>query len=250
MKRKIIASILLFAVVLTAFSGCTKGSAANENPSSAPQSGNSFSGYIVENTGKDLLVASKDGLDFVSTESAKIQRDGKELSALDLKPGMTVKIDFDGTVLETYPGQIPNVGSITVTAEEEDKISLFKEAFIHIFETRENLGEEKTIALDFSKITSLSDEQICALEYVLENYFSSKTKANVIRGSYEELEKNGVIKDNFFPDGIILSLSEEKGNKFSVSWWKGGTCASGFSDCTAKMKNGEWVINYGDAWIS
>lgn len=248
MKRKIIASVLLFALVLTVFVGCTKGKAADDKKE--PQDEPTLSGYVIENTSGNILVSSEDGLTFVSTEGAKIMNGQKEISASELKPGMNVKITYDGAVLESYPGQIPNTRTIKVMSQENDKVSLYKKAVIHTYEEREKLGEEKTIALDFSEITSLDEDQKNALEYVLGNYFATKTDANVIRGSYKELEKNGVIKNNAFNDGIILSVSEKGENKFSVGWWKSGTCASGFSDCTAKIKSGEWVINYGDAWIS
>lgn len=251
MKRKIISSILLFSLILSVFVGCTKSTAANDNPSSEPKSRSYLSAYVVENNNGELLVSSKEGgLIFVSTGSAKLKNAGKEIPASEIKPGMTVKIGFDGGILESYPGQIPSTETITVIAQQNDRISLFKEVFEHIYETREKLEDEKTIALDFSKITSLSDEQKNALEYLLENYFSTKTEANVIRASLQDLEKSGAVKDLSFPNGILLSVEEKDEKTFSVRWWKSGLCASGNDDCSAKMKNGEWTITYSDPWIS
>ncbi len=252
MKRKIISLVCLFALVLSVFTACTKGAAANNEKTSDPKSSAVLSAYIVEanKKTKTLLVSSNDGLLFVSADNAVVEKDGKTLSYEDLKPGMTVKIGYDGSVLESYPGQISNIETIKVVSQEDDKISLFKEMFIHIYENREKLEDETTIALDFTKITSLSKEQKAALFYVLGNYFSTKTEADVIESSYEELKKHGRLKDEYsFPGGIILSVGENEDGTFSGSWWKSGLCASGFN-CTAKMKNGEWKINYGEFWIS
>lgn len=250
MKRKIIALCCLLALVISVFVGCVKGSAANEDPTADPKSAAVLSAYVVEKSGNDILISSNEGLLFVSCDKVAIEKDGKELSFSDIKPGMTVKIGYDGAVLESYPGQIANTETIKVISQEEDKISLYKEAFEYIFDNREKLENEKTIALDFSGITSLSDEQKNALEYVLSNYFRSKTDADVIRSSYEELSNHGRIKDYYFKNGIILSATENKNGTFNISWWKSGLCASGFESCKAKMSGDKWKISYGDAWIS
>lgn len=251
MKRKIISLILIFTLVVSVFVGCTNSTAANANPSSELKSRSNLSAYVVENNNGELLVSSKEcGLIFVSTKPAKLKENGKEISASEIKPGMTVKIGFDGAILESYPGQIPNTETVTVVARQDDRISLFKEAFEHIYENREELEDEKTIALDFSKITSLSDEQKSALEYLLRNYFSTKTEANVIIANLQDLEERGAVKNLCFPGGILLSVEEKDEKTLSVRWWKSGLCASGFDDCTAKLSGDGWKIDYGAAWIS
>lgn len=250
MKRKIIALCCLLALVISAFVGCAKSSAANEDPSTDPKSAAVLSAYVVEKGNNDILVSSNEGLFFVSCNGAAIEKDGKELAFSDIKPGMTVKIGYDGAVLESYPGQIQNTETIKVVSQEKDKISLYKEAFEYIFDNREKLENEQTIALDFSGITSLSDAQKNALEYVLGNYFRSKTDADVIRSSYEELSMHGRIKDFYFKNGILLSATENQNGSFNISWWKSGTCASGFENCKAKTVGDSWKISYGDAWIS
>ncbi len=253
MKKRIISLACLFALVLTVFTACTKGAAASDGKTSDPKSAAVLSAYVVETNqkSKTLLVGSSDGLNFVYTENAVIEKDGKTLSFEDIKPGMTVKIGYDGCVLESYPGQIPNTETIKVVSQEDDKISLFKKMFMYIFENKEDLEDETTIALDLTKITSLSQEQKTALIYVLSNYFFGKTDADVIEGSYEELKNSGRLKDDCsFPGGIILSVGENEDGTFFGSWWKGGLCASGFDKAKAKMKNGEWIIDYGSFWIS
>lgn len=250
LSKKLLAMLCLALLAFSALTGCTKGSAAGESTDTDPSSAAVLSAYIVENDGNSLLVSSDDGLFFVSTENAAVEKNKKELSVSDLKTGMTVKIGYDGAVLESYPGQIANVETIKVISAENDKISLYKEAFKYIFDEREKLEDEKTIALDFSGLKSLSDSQKNALEYVLSNYFSTKTEADVIRGSYEELSLHGRIKDYDFPEGVILSAKENDNGSFSINWWKSGLCASGFDNCTAKLHGGEWKINYDGAWIS
>lgn len=238
---------LLLALTLTA---CTRSAAANSDPTKT--SAATLSGYLVENDNGSLLVSSEDsGLYFVSAETALVKKGGSELSVSELKPGMTLSIGYDGAVLESYPAQF-NAQTIVVTEETDDKISLYAQALRHIYEDGERMDSEKTIFLDLTKLTSLSDGQKNALAYVMSNYYHTKTEADVVRSSYEELESQGRLKDGAIKDGVIFSVkdSESKKGAFAVSQWWGPLGASGFGECTAKFKDGAWSINYGGAWIS
>ncbi|MBO5184193.1 MAG: hypothetical protein J6D79_00485, partial [Clostridia bacterium] len=206
-----------------------------------------LSAYIVKNSGKDLLVTAEDGLYFVSLSDSKVYENAKEIGKEELKAGMSVQIVFDGVVLESYPGQI-TADIIKVTGETQDKISLFEKVLEEFFNQREDYSWYKTVALDFTKL-SVSEPQKNALEYVFTNYLRTKTNADVIRSTREELEKEGKLKDGIFENGVILSIKENENSTYDFRAYTGPLGAEG-STFKAKMKNGEWKIDYTGYWIS
>ncbi len=244
-KSAVIISVLLLFAVL--FAACAKGSATDESTDKTPQNENVLSAYIVKNSGKDLLVTAEDGLYFVSLSDSKVYENAKEIGKEELKAGMSVQIGFDGVVLESYPGQI-TADIIKITGETQDKISLFEKVFEEYFNQRDDYSRFKTVALDFTKL-SISEPQKNALEYVFTNYLSTKTNADVIRSTREKLEKEGKLKDGVFENGVILSIKANGDSTYDFRAYTGPLAAEG-STFKAKMKNGEWKIDYTGYWIS
>lgn len=261
MKNKKLVSLLavicLFAVAVSTFIGCTKSAAVENEPTDTNE--NIIAAQIAQIiSAKDgeLLVTSDSGLYFLNVDKkTSVSKDGKALDGTALRPGMKIQIAFDGNILETYPARIANADTIKITAEEDDKISLYSEAVKHIFEEREgkDFYKEKleTVALDLTELSSLSNAEKNALEYVLRNYFYSQTEADLIRSSYEELSESGRLKDGEFKDGLIISVKSGKSkNSFSLSLLAGSLCGYGYEKCTAKLNGGEWKISYDGAWVS
>lgn len=244
-KSAVIISVLLLFAVL--FVACAKGSATDESTDKTPQNENVLSAYIVKNSGKDLLVTAEEGLYFVSLSDSKVYENAKEIGKEELKAGMSVQIGFDGVVLESYPGQI-TADIIKITGETQDKISLFEKVFEEYFNQRDDYSRFKTVALDFTKL-SISEPQKNALEYVFTNYLSTKTNADVIRSTREKLEKEGKLKDGVFENGVILSIKANGDSTYDFRAYTGPLGAEG-STFKAKMKNGEWKIDYTGYWIS
>lgn len=251
MKRKISVMLTLICVLLASsllLTGCTKGSAA-DTPTGVTEDETTLSAYVVRNSGNDLLVTADSGLYFVSLDGVKVFKNSKELESGKLSAGMSVLIGYDGSILETYPAQIASARTVKIVSEAEDKISLYEQALKKVFDESGSFSDLKTVALDFSSVT-LTEPQKNALWYVLSNYLRTKTEANVICKSYDELQKDGRVSEEGFKDGVILSVKEGKSNTFSVGWYKGPLGAGGYSDCTAKLHGGEWKIDYKTAWIS
>lgn len=247
MKRKIAAIICVLALAALFLSACTKGSATDEATDKTPQNENVLSAYVVSSSGKDLLVTAQEGLYFVSLEGARVLKNAKELEKARLKAGMSVQIGFNGVVLESYPAQI-TADVIKVTDETQDKISLFEKVLEEFLNQREDYSGLKTVALDFTKL-SVSEPQKNALEYVFTNYLRTKTNADVIRSTREKLEKEGRLEDGIFKNGVILSLKENEDSTYDFCAYTGPLGAEG-STFRAKMKNGEWKIDYTGYWIS
>lgn len=108
----------------------------------------------------------------------------------------------------------------------------------------------KYIAIDTSKISNLSDEEKSKLLKDLEEYGYT-----VLDMTFEELEKEGYIKDLYFEEGILFKIEDEpvsgKSITMDVSKWRSGLGAIGYDDLKVEYKNSKWeVTKTGSAWIS
>lgn len=248
------ALLCVLAVFVSLFTGCTQSAAEDGNDLKSKAV---ISAQIISASKDSLLVTADSGLYVVALkENTPVTQDGNNVDKGKLMPGMKVQIGFGGEVLETYPAQIPNTEAIKIISQDDDNVALYLEAAKHIFEERAGKDFEKseisTVALDVTKLSTLSKNEKNALEYVLRNYFYTETGADVIRSSYEELSSGGrLTKEGEFKNGVIISLAASEGKKtFSLSLTHSGLGGYGYESCTAKRKNGAWQISYDDAWIS
>lgn len=108
----------------------------------------------------------------------------------------------------------------------------------------------KYIAVDTSSIVNLSNEK---KERLLKEV--GKYGLNVLDMTFDELEKEGYIKDLYFEQGILFKIEDKEMNNNSimmdVSKWRSGTGAVGYENLKTKYKDGNWEItDTGSAWIS
>ena len=109
------------------------------------------------------------------------------------------------------------------------------------------------IALDFSS-SSLTDGQKEALGYILSNLYGTGMSYSL--STYKDLESKGIIKNNTYENGLLLTLkSEVSGDTLSYSYgkYRSGTGATGMDNCKAEKKDGIWQnlqSNETLAWIS
>lgn len=74
--------------------------------------------------------------------------------------------------------------------------------------------------------------------------------------TYKDLESKGIIKNNTYENGLLLTLkSEVSGDTLSYSYgkYRSGTGATGMDNCKAEKKDGIWQnlqSNETLAWIS
>lgn len=111
-------------------------------------------------------------------------------------------------------------------------------------------GDIKYIAIDTSKMVNLTDEGKVELLKELESYGFT-----VLDMTFDELEKQGYIKDLYFEEGILFRIEDEpmKNNSITmdISKWRSGLGAIGYDGLVIKYKNEKWEIKkQGNAWIS
>lgn len=178
--------------------------------------------------------------------------DGKEIVA-----GAIVNLGYDGTVLETYPGQIANPEYIQFVEQEQDLVGLYRMAFADVYEADSGLNEgAEVLAFDLTNAGNLTDEEKQALLYVM----WVDTQIETRPGTRAELIEDGLIVTNgdndpgYFETGILfkLDVTDESTEEitFDIEKWRSGLGAYGFSDCKGTPSADGWTYTYGSAWIS
>lgn len=187
------------------------------------------------------------------TDLEIIALDGSVAEPSSLRAGMSVSVEYEGSISGNTPGRKIPATRMTVINEGNDLIGFYFELLKEYFEENSGLNSDiDTIAFDFSKLSNLRESEKSALMYLMGAY----TKLPYISGTYEELGEQGIIdtKNLYFENGVLMELStaEEHAENFtfSISKWRSGTGAIGCSGCKAKLKNGVWSYTPGDSWIS
>ena len=162
--------------------------------------------------------------------------------------GCTGRQDIDTSELGK-----PTVDKISVDTEKKD-INIV-ESYTTVIKKlyKEDIGLNsniKYIAVDTSLIVNLTDEGKAELLKKLESYGFT-----VLNMTFEELEKEGYIKDLYFEEGILFKIEDKpiKNNSITmnISKWRSGLGAIGYDGLVIEYRNDKWeIMKLGDAWIS
>lgn len=248
----------LLALILL-LSGC--GAARTQEEPDVPE-GSVVRPYKIMEVGENggLLLCGwgeqKAELVFASLTDAEISdRQGKSISAEDLRPGMVVDVVWDGLVAEIYPGRI-RVDEVRVTAQEDDLVGLYLRVLLELWEYDSGLNSGvELLGLDFSGLTDLTEMEKEALAYL----FSCDVGLGLqyVTGTWQELCDEGYIdgEELYWENGVLFSLSLTEGGessiRFSSEKWRSGLGALFFTDCTARQgKDGQWVYELGGCAIA
>lgn len=214
----------------------------------------SYTGKVIENRETSLLIASDatEGLLDVNFSFAKLIKKGEAVTAEDITPGTVVEVSFDGSILESYPGQI-FASQIEVKSREDDLVSLYVGILKEVYENDEGLnGNISIIAVDLSKADNLTKGEKEAVLYQAWVEFGMK----VTGGTYEELKEWGYLSEDgmSFPDGVLLTIEVlEEGTdsfRFSAQKWRSGLGADFYTDCMAEKKDGKYGFKLGGYSVS
>lgn len=169
-----------------------------------------------------------------------------------LKPGMTVSVQYDGYVMETYPGQI-NADAIQATAYDDGLVSLYFDILEELYGEDEGLNEDcKYFGFDLSGAKRLTQKEVEAIGWV----FASSHQCEPLYGSIQELGDQGYIdmENLSWKDGIHFEFKaseiSETGFTLDVTKWRSGLGAYGFQ-LKAEKENGLWAVaETGMGWVS
>ena len=165
---------------------------------------------------------------------------GESMQASQLEAGMTVQIGYDGSILESYPCQLSGVTTLQVTGMVDSLLPFYLERIDELYQKDEALNEGiEKIALDLGEVTNLTGQE-----------------KEAFQSTYEQLCEEGQIDPDelYYQDGVILSLSSQKGSKqtftFSAMKWRSGLGAIGYHDAKAEQKSGQWQCEIENWFIS
>lgn len=231
--------ICLFMLALLC--GCTSGELpiTNDEPITKVK----YEGKIVEITDDQCMILGKDGLVNVSGD----------INASELKEGMQILIETDGTVNETYPMSIQSIGEIEVVKEEDNLIGFYLDVLKDLFDTDSGLNDKIEIAaFDLSQAVNLSEAEKDAFIWMAQQIVGCETRA----ATYDELVEEGLIDvDNlYFETGLLFKIETEVIDEdhftFTMQKWRSGLGAYWFSNCKAVKKDNQWTYEIGAEMIS
>ena len=112
--------------------------------------------FLTGEAGTGLIALSLDGLEITDEAGNKMKKE-------DLSGGMLVHVTYDGAIMETYPERLSKPTKLSVIKREKDILGLYRQVIWDIYETDQALNSGKYLALDFTKVSRLSDTQKQAL---------------------------------------------------------------------------------------
>lgn len=224
------------------------------DPSSGP--GETIDCRILYRIEDSLLMIPEEGGELIMLsprELALEDQGGKAMQPDQLRPGMCVQVDFDGSVLEIYPCLLSGATALRVTGEFQNLVPFYLDRLDELYQEDEALNSDiEEIALDLSELGNISEQEKEALRYLVECRWGKET----FFSTYQELCDQGKIDQEHprYEKGILLSLAckEEAQDGFAVSGekWRSGLGAIGYTDAKASWKNGEWTFEKGAWFIS
>lgn len=199
----------------------------------------------------------------LSVNDIPVYLDGEPAAADALQDGMMIDVTFDGTVMETYPGQLGQVYDIHAYSQGTqqnpygscfDLCGLYLQVLNDLWERDPGLNDDILhISLDLSQAPGdLTDGEKSAIAWI----FAGQHGADALTLSYEELAQQGYlteVADELYQweDGILFTIScaqWEEGEiyslralKFNARKWRSPLGAYYFQDCLVIWpQSGTW----------
>lgn len=183
----------------------------------------------------------------ISEESHLLLFDDKELvslsPSLEVNAGDLVKINYDGSMLESYPAQLNDVTKVQSNGKKETIVNFilhYLESQDNIKNTINNLGQCKVYALD---IKGLTDPQINALSFVL-----GLKEKEIKLTSLEALENDNKIINSVYEEGLLFQIYIDEPN-FEINVYKAGDAAY-WTKGTIELVDGVYEYTVTDEAIS
>ena len=219
-----------------------------------------FKAVVIDNSNGLLVKPEADTNGFTSSDKISVgtnntiiyDEDKKEVDLSEIQIGDSIKVTYNGNILESYPAQI-SADCINIL-----KTNLLIDGYIaiidDIYKDDSALNNDiNMIVLDLTGITNLSETDKDILLVKLYDMYGLEVKES----TYDRLVEEGLIneKELYFPTGIIISISnsEYKESKktltYDIKKWRSGLGAIGYEG-NVKFNGEEWIITKKNMWIS
>ena len=247
--KRLICSILAGALL---FSGCADKNIAHTTvtePTSTQASQEfeyiTFDAKVMKRTGDSLLLGdlgdTVGSIFYLHTDDDTI------------KAGDTVEVTFNGIVMESYPLQLGDP-SFKLKEQGTSLLPMLEELYHELWERDRLLNEDlNVIAVNFDKISVISDIEKEALRKILDDYMYSNHDISVIESNFEKLKEENLLKpygdiENayHFPDGLLISFESREDTSLpvtsftmSITKWRSPLGAYGIN-IIANLDGNEW----------
>lgn len=170
-----------------------------------------------------------------------------------IKAGDIVEVTFNGMIMEIYP---PQLGDPSLKLKEQGTsiLPMLEELYHELWERDRLLNEDlDIIAMDFDKISILSDVEKEAFCKILDNYMYSNHNISVIESNFEKLKAENMLKpfgdiENSyqFENGLLVSFESQEDTSLpvtsftmSITKWRSPVGAYGIN-IIAKLDGNQW----------
>ena len=170
-----------------------------------------------------------------------------------IKAGDIVEVTFNGMIMESYPLQLGEP-SFKLKEQGTSVLPMLEELYHELWERDRLLNEDlDVIAVDFEKISVLSDIEKEAFLKILDNYMYSNHDIGVIESNFEKLKEENLIKpygdiENayHFENGLLISFESQEDTSIpltsftmSITKWRSPLGAYGIN-IIAKLDGNQW----------
>ena len=137
----------------------------------------------------------------------------------ELRDGMTVNVQYNGVILETYPAQLAGASAISAAGDEvDDRCGLYLQVLEDLWNVGAGLNSDvSTVVLDLSGLTHLTDSEKAAVAW----RFGQLRGLPVVEGTLEELAQEGYLSQvgsGKAPDGVEHPLYQwDDGGLFTIA---------------------------------
>ena len=253
-------SLLCAAALLLCAAACGKTTATEET--TAPESGTASTEEttpqgeplrlrVIDGAGTGMFTLAGEDAAAVYTASADeltVYLDGQPAAPDALKNGMTLTVDPDYELLETWPAQFAGTTVRAETGKADgygDLCGLYLTVLEDLWTEDAGLnGDIAYISVDLDDAPGgLTEGEKAALAWL----FAGRHGAQPLQFSFAELKDNGYVNETelYWKDGLLFSLKatdnakqSEKKIIFDAQKWRSGTGAIFFEGCTAKRGKG------------
>lgn len=219
-----------------------------------------FKAVVIDNNKGLLVKPDVDSNEFRSSDKISVgtnstiiyDEDKKKVDLSEIQIGDSIKIIYNGLILESYPAQI--AADYINILESNLLIDGYITIIDDIYKDDSGLNSDiNMIALNLyeTKILSEADKEILLIK--LFDMYGLEVKES----TFDQLVKEGLInKDElYFPKGILINISNSEYNedkktlKFDIEKWRSGLGAIGYKG-KAKYDGEKWIITKENMWIS
>lgn len=211
-----------------------------------------INGLLVKPDTDSNEVKSSDKISVGTNSTIIYDEDKKKVDLGEIQIGDSIKITYNGLILESYPAQI--TANYINILESNLLIDGYITIIDDIYKDDSALNSDiNMIALNLSetKILSEADKEILFIK--LHDLYGLEIKES----TFDQLVEEGLInkEELYFPKGILINISNAEYNedkktlKFDIEKWRSGLGAIGYEG-KAKFDGEKWTISKENMWIS